>query len=317
MKGIYSTLIFLLLIIMILSPLRVLNADIKIENGIDGTGSLDYFLVKNSKDGEIEKIAEKEYIIGVLAGEMSPDSHIEALKSQAVASYTYALYKREKRVAENGEFDLTDSPDTDQNYISKAGRVALWQENYDKNEKVLEGVADSVYGEAVTFGGKPILALYHSVSSGKTENNENVFGGVYPYLSSVESSYDLLSPNYLSSVTYDSKEFAERALKLGITLVGEPNSWLTEPERTATGYVTSYTLAGHKFTGREIRSAFELKSSNFDLVYENGKFKFTARGNGHGVGMSQYGAVHMASVGSNYKEILVWYYQGTEIKKIK
>ena len=64
----------------------------------------------------------------------------------------------------------------------------------------------------------------------------------------------------------------------------------------------------------KIREAFNLRSANFDLKYEDKKFVFTVRGFGHGVGMSQYGALFMAKEGSNYKEILKWYYTGCEIK---
>ena len=68
------------------------------------------------------------------------------------------------------------------------------------------------------------------------------------------------------------------------------------------------------FSGQKIREAFNLRSANFDLKYEDKKFVFTVRGFGHGVGMSQYGALFMAKEGSNYKEILKWYYTGCEIK---
>lgn len=315
MKGLYFGLAFILLATMIISPLRVLDYSKTPTDTDTPLSQLDYFLVKSSDKGEIDELSEKEYIIGVLAGEMSPDNLDEALKAQAVAAYSYALYMREKRLSSGGEFDLTDSPDTDQKYLSKTERVALWQDSFDKNEGRLEEIFEAVKGEYISFGGKPILALYHSVSSGKTENCSNVFGGVYPYLCSVESSYDLLSPDYLTVISYDSKEFAEKALNLNITLVGEPTDWIREPERSETGNVLSYTLAGHKFKGTEMRSAFSLPSSNFDLVYENGKFKFTVRGHGHGVGMSQYGASHMAKLGSGYADILALYYPGTIITR--
>ena len=66
--------------------------------------------------------------------------------------------------------------------------------------------------------------------------------------------------------------------------------------------------------GIEIRNLFSLRSPNFDLKYEDNKFKFTVRGYGHGVGMSQYGAEYMAKQGASYKEILLWYYPGTTIE---
>ena len=133
MKGLYFGLAFILLATMIISPLRVLDYSKPTNDIGNHLTSLDYFLVKSGDGGEITKIDEKEYIIGVLAGEMSPDNLDEALKAQAVAAYSYALFMREKRVSAGSEFDLTDSPDTDQKYISKTARVALWQDAFDKN----------------------------------------------------------------------------------------------------------------------------------------------------------------------------------------
>ncbi|KUO74017.1 MAG: sporulation protein SpoIID [Desulfosporosinus sp. BRH_c37] len=46
-----------------------------------------------------------------------------------------------------------------------------------------------------------------------------------------------------------------------------------------------------------------------------GEFIFEGRGWGHGVGMSQWGAYHMAQLGYNYKEILSFYYNKTHISK--
>ena len=46
----------------------------------------------------------------------------------------------------------------------------------------------------------------------------------------------------------------------------------------------------------------------------SGDYVFDGRGNGHGVGMSQYGAFGMAKNGYKYNEILVHYYKGTNLK---
>ena len=62
-----------------------------------------------------------------------------------------------------------------------------------------------------------------------------------------------------------------------------------------------------------MRSVFSLRSANFDVVYTEDKFVFTVRGYGHGVGMSQYGANYMAQQGSDYQEILAWYYPNTRL----
>jgi peptidoglycan hydrolase-like amidase len=92
MKGMYFCLALILLITMILSPLRVLNYNSAEKNESDFASHPDYFLVKTEENDEIQKISEKEYVIGVLAGEMSPDNLDEALKAQAILARTYTLY---------------------------------------------------------------------------------------------------------------------------------------------------------------------------------------------------------------------------------
>ena len=64
----------------------------------------------------------------------------------------------------------------------------------------------------------------------------------------------------------------------------------------------------------EVQKAFSLKSNNFSLTYSDNQFIFTVTGNGHGVGMSQYGADFMARQGAKYDEILKHYYTGVEIE---
>ena len=73
-------------------------------------------------------------------------------------------------------------------------------------------------------------------------------------------------------------------------------------------------VGGKAVSGGEIRKALGLRSSNFDLAYNDGNFTFTVRGYGHGIGMSQYGADYLAGQGKNYKEILLHYYPGCTVE---
>ena len=124
----------------------------------------------------------------------------------------------------------------------------------------------------------------------------------------------MLNPAYLSTVTYTIPEFSARLKKLKITLPKNIHSFIGEVKTTNSGTVKSIILANKSFTGAQIRSAFSLRSANFDLKFNDDKFTFTVRGYGHGVGMSQYGARILAKEGSDYKSILKYYYTGVEIK---
>ena len=312
-KGFYALYFGAVFLAMVIAPMPLINQSANNSATVD---SANIFLVKDEQSGEIEGVSEMDYVVGVLAGEMDSDSPKEALKAQAVAAYTYALYKRNLRIENGLEYDVASDFSSDQEYLSKTEQVALWQDEYSKKRGILEEIANEVKGIAITFEGRPILAVYHSVSSGKTESAASVWGGNYPYLQSVASDGDLLSPNYKSEVIYSAFDFADRALDLGVTLVGAPETWLGEYERGDGGYVATYSLFGHEIRGVDMRAAYSLPSADFELEYVGEKFIFTVRGSGHGVGMSQYGAKTLAEQGANFKEILTHYYSGTVVEKI-
>ena len=79
------------------------------------------------------------------------------------------------------------------------------------------------------------------------------------------------------------------------------------------GRVETLSVGGKNYSGREVREKLGLPSSCFTIDYANGKYTFTTKGSGHGVGMSQYGAQAMALDGASYKDILNHYYTGIEI----
>ena len=87
-------------------------------------------------------------------------------------------------------------------------------------------------------------------------------------------------------------------------------------EYTDSNRVKTVKLGNHEISGVEARSLFGLKSTNFEITKEAEKIKFTVKGYGHGVGMSQTGADAMAKQGSNYEEIIHHFYVGVEIKEI-
>ncbi len=315
MKGTYAVFSAIFALALTLAPLGVIGS----RTGSRPTGAFPVsegcFRILRTATGETEQVSEEDYTVGVLAAEMSPEAEPEALKARAVAAYTYACRRRADGNDGALGYDLTDDADSDQAYISKDEQVALWEDSYGCNRELLERAAYEVLGELITFGGRPILAVSHEISSGKTENAYELLEGNYPYLISVESSADLLAPDYLSTEEYDVAEFADMALELGITLVGEAESWLSEPVRSGSGGVVEYLLAGHSVSGLRMKKAFGLKSTSFELAYSRERFTFTVRGIGHGLGMSRFGAEHMASQGNGYREILEWYYPNTVIKK--
>jgi len=236
----------------------------------------------------------------------------EALKAQAVAARTFLNYKKAQNAKE--DYDITADESTDQAFLSEEQLKEKWGDNFSKNLEKIEAVVKATQDEMIFYENKPIMAVYHAVSSGKTETAANVWGEDYPYLTVTDSIGDLLCPDYLSTVKVSVEDFKKGMSSL-VELSGEAKGWLGKSESTESGTVSKITLGGKEFKGSDLREKFSLKSSSFDLTFDGTSFIFTVRGYGHGVGMSQYGANYMAQQGSDYKEILNWYYKDCEIKK--
>lgn len=283
------------------------TAAAKTEKG-DDDGSIQ---VLRSSSGKTETIPMREYLVGCVAAEMEALSHTEALKAQAAASYTYARYRREV----SGKQALTDSGESDQCYESEAQRKKRWGDHFTLYETKVTQAVDAVLGKTLVYEGKPIFAAYYAVSAGKTEAAENYWGKAYPYLVSVDSPGDKLSPNYSKTVTLKKSE-VEKALKKadGVKLGKDPTEWFSASKRSDAGTVLEIEAGGKALTGRELREYLGLRSANFTITYRDEMFHIECLGYGHGVGMSQYGADFMARQGSSYKEILAHYYPGSTLE---
>lgn len=267
-----------------------------------------------SETKKISEISITEYLVGVILCEMDESYPDEALKAQAVAAHTLLIYRQN----ENSEkdYDITDDYSVDQGYLTPEKRKKKYENQTENLEKRAEKLVKTVENEAIFYKNEPILAVYHDTSGGKTENAKDIWGGDYPYLVSVESISDLLNPEYLSTVTYTKQEFLSRLKSLGGNLPESEENYIGKSSTTDSGTVKTVEIGKKSFSGQKIRDAFDLRSANFDIEYKEGKFVFTVRGFGHGVGMSQYGAKFMGEEGSNYKEILQWYYTGCQVKSI-
>ncbi len=271
----------------------------------------EYISVMKSETGEKTEMEIREYLIGCVAGEMSPEYHEEALKAQAVAGYTFAKYIKNRDKGRPGA-DISDDSTVYQSYIDEAARKEKWKDNFQKYETAVENAVDAVLGRMITYNGEPIMAVYFDKCGGMTESSENIWGRKVPYLISVTSDGDKLSPDLESEKELTVDEFKSSFAKKSIDFSSE-NRLVDDIERFDSGVVKSITVGGSEMTGTEFREALGLKSADFSVEAGNGKVIITCRGNGHFVGMSQYGADYMARQGSSYSEILAHYYPNTEI----
>lgn len=265
--------------------------------------------------GKVTAVNERDYIIGSVACEISPLSEKEAIKAQAVACYTYAKYKKENNSNTDGS-DISDSSETCQGYMDNSELKKKWGGNYKTYYNKISACVDEVLGEYMTYKGKTIIAPYHAISPGKTEDASVIWGKSLGYLKSVSAPGDTLCGEYDSVVSLSKEEFKKRAEKLGsVNLSGNYSDWVGKSKTSSVGYVEEISIGGESFDGNQVRTAFSLRSPYFTVSHEDGNMVFHVKGYGHGLGMSQNSADYMARQGKTYDEILRHFYSGIKIEK--
>ena len=274
-------------------------------------------------DGQVLTLDMQEYVMGAVLAEMPATYAPEALKAQAVAARTYAYRQREKqRLSPDAGLmgaDISNDSSKYQAYFTPARAKEFYGESYDLYSQKVREAVDSTDGIILVYGGEPIVAAFHSMSSGRTESAETVWGSPVEYLIPVDSSGDKDAPSYIEEKTFSEKELKgllENSLS-GADFSGNAEDWIVISERSSSGAVTKMSAGGLEISGGEFRSILSLRSANFSISFESGTFTVTTRGYGHGVGMSQYGANAMAESGSDSLEILEHYYPNTETENYK
>ena len=267
---------------------------------------------------DIDKIVTmnlEDYILGVVAGEMPASFHLEALKAQALAARTYTML----RMNRFGGSGCSNHPGAE---ICTDPAHCQAYRNPTTVNKDLEKLKEAVYGtagEVIIYDNKLIDAVFHSTSGGKTENSEEIWSNKVPYLRSVASQYEEHSPKYVAQqeVSVDSFIQCMKKLDAGVT-INKKNikNEIKVLERSEGGRITKLKVGDKTMSGTGVRTALGLNSANFNFSVVGGSILFTVVGNGHGIGMSQYGADGMAENGSGYRDIVMHYYQGVDIVEI-
>ena len=322
-KTILLTLLGLFVAIVILPALVVLRGG-RPEVKVDTSGS-PLIKVLNVKTKEIEILPLEEYIVGVVAAEMPVEFESEALKAQAVAARTYTVkrYEGHKKNPnkEHPEAHICTDSTHCQAYISKDEMSTKWGIlKYPGYYNKIARAVNETAGIVLVYQGKLIDPVYHSTSTGKTENSGDVWQFDIPYLKSVESPGDQESPKFKTQQTLTLAQL-DKALATNLATV--PASTINNPsasplkiiEKTSTGRIKTIKIGDKEFKGEEVRAKLGLNSTSFSWKAEGDKITFLVTGYGHGVGMSQYGANYFAKEGKDYKEILSHYYTGTELRR--
>jgi stage II sporulation protein D len=299
-------------------------------NGRDYRGALE---LRRGDSGltVVNRIPLEAYVAGVVGAEMGRRAHgeEEALKAQAVASRTYAVRNQGRWKARG--FDLVGTAN-DQVYAGEANENAM-----------ATAAVAATRGQILTWNNQPIDAFYFSTCGGRTENGVAAFAGAdRPYLRSVDdvdpsgTPWCITSPRFHWTTGWSATDLAatlRRTLAAENLPVGRASDLadLGATNRTRTGRVATLALAGRNgrtmVTGQAIRRVLSppegglLRSNDFTIrISRNGaridRVDIEGRGNGHGVGMCQWGAIGRARAGQDYQTILTSYFPGTEIQRL-
>jgi stage II sporulation protein D len=283
----------------------------------------------------VNEVAFEDYLRSVLPNEIGtpPESDFAAVMAQAVAARSYTAAYLGRRAALG--FDLYASVE-DQVYAGKT------RENAQSDRAV-----QSTRGEILTSDGAPIRALYSSACGGRTANVEDVWPWDWTaYLRSVRDdagpdtpAYCERSANFRWREEWDADAFLDMLRRYGAlenpaaaSLSGDILDVRVD-KRSRCGRVQDLTVATTSgeavFHGDRTRWALRrpgtaaiLRSSFFKIGVLRGedghplKVVATGAGNGHGIGMCQWGAMGMARAGVDYREILRHYYKSTRLERL-
>ena len=254
----------------------------------------------------INEVGLEDYVAGVVPHEMSAGWHPEALKAQAVAARTYVLYQRVANASR--DYDVVAGVG-DQVYRGRHGADQRTRQAVDDTRDVV-----------VTYQDAPIFAAFSSTAAGPTEDAINVWSKDLPYLKGVECPFDASSPYFEWR-----NAFSLERLETNLRQQGYP-----------VGTVASITPFWYSRAGRVIRirilhSGGELilrgedlrrvigysvvPSTQFQVETFGSDITVAGRGNGHAVGLCQWGAKELAERGYTFQQILTYYFPGTELRR--
>ena len=275
-----------------------------------------------------------EYIVGVAAQEIGLDAPIEAIKAQMVAAATFAInaFGINKQYVSSTKFQV---------YIPRERRIKNYGE---EREKVAQNLKNEGFtSKIILYNGNIFNPVYCNSMPGTSRENQEIWGNndkknhveYYPRVYSPE--VDFLQ-KFNSESENEKKEFLKKfpEAKAIVNKAGEVkgvhkknineifgkirkisgNAKMPSNKdeivkilsKYESGYIKEIEIFGVKLSGESLKRELELSSSFFNTKIEGEDVVFECFGQGHGVGMSQIGAMVFALEGKNYDGILRHYY---------
>ncbi len=251
----------------------------------------------------VNHVALEDYVAAVVAREHNFDD-LESTRALAVAIRTYTLRRLQ----------------TSDTLLDHAAHQMY--EGIDRVTPLIRKAVEQTRGEVLTYQGELIEAVYFAASGGHTASNEDVWNGTpEPYLRGRPDPYDSNAPFQHWEATIPRKRLLDLlSEKYGARITGFRIGTRSPDGRVAT--IELLRERGDPLTIRanEFRLLLNahfgrhtLRSTFFTVQRRDETYYFEGKGFGHGVGLSQYGALEMSRQGYSYRDILAFYYPDTEL----
>lgn len=248
----------------------------------------------------INDVNFEKYIAAVVECEGGPSAPVEYYKSQAILCRTYAVKYFDKHIKEG--YSLCDDV-----------HCQVYKNRCHRNRDIAAAAIGTTGLVVVDDKLNVISATFYSNSGGQTANSEDVWQSAQPYLRSAPDPYSKGQRNYEWSKTIPLDDWRKYLISKGAKVSANDTDFeFTQPTRKAV-----LTYRGMTIPTKTIRAEMGLRSSFFDLKVKGDKLIIDGRGYGHGVGLSQEGAMNMAKQGYRYDQIINQYYQGVNIISVR
>jgi len=246
----------------------------------------------------------EKYIIGVLESEVGEGKSKDFYKVHAIISRTYALKNQYKFIHEG--FYLTDLVN-----------CQVYKGNMYKDTNLIMAVQETENLILVDENMEYITASYFSNSGGQTNNVEDVWSKALPYLRSIHDPYSMGGTNYDWEKTISKSkwlQYLKKKYQYPINDVEARNAALNFKQKIRHKFLIDWV---YQISLTEIRKDWKLKSTYFS-IFDNGEtLSFKGKGFGHGVGLSQEGAMRMIDLGYDFLEVLRFYYTDVHLIDMK
>ncbi len=256
----------------------------------------------------INELNIEDYLLSVVPSEVPNSWQNEALKAQSIVARSYALFELQNSRKLEKPFDV---------YASTRSQV---YKGMDVENKYTSDAVRSTLGEIVTWKGKTAKTYFHACSGGMTESSKDAFNDPRPYLKVIPSPYGKIYSLFHWSTNLPARKIEN----LFQDLFQGHLKGIAVSSRTASKRIQTVTLidsAGiqHRVSGSEFRKrigATVMRSTRANIQTSDGKIILSGVGYGHGVGLAQWDAQEMALKHKTYRQIIAFFYPGTDIRKI-